>query len=150
MLTKLSVLADSEELQGYVDTLDEYSGHTGGAFCGPEEGFGGVSPVSGGEVKPIFSPTNRVGKVKRPSVAVPGVVLATGSVSRRLDFSKDRISKALAVVRTKREGTQPFRGAFLRYTYIGVVDCGLRLCIVDIDAMLVSRLISEHGDVYIG
>lgn len=103
--------ADDEELEGYVDTPDEYSGHTGSAFDAPDEGVGVLSPVSGGEVKPIYSPTDRVGKVKRPSVPLPGVVLATGSVSRRLDFSKDRISKALSVVRAKREGTQPLPGA---------------------------------------
>ena len=77
-------------------------------------------PVSGKAVKSATSPAPKGCKLKAHVYGMPGTVLASSGVSRRLDFSKDRISKALSVVRSKREGTQLWLCmlAWKRFTFL--------------------------------
>ena len=102
-----SLFSDGASLEDYVDTPDESSSYNG---SGPRDGNAMLSDSSsldakGGGKVPSSSAGKR--KLKADAPGIGGTVLATSGVSRRLDFSKDRISKALSVVRSKKEGMQP-------------------------------------------
>ena len=102
------LLADEASLGDSVHTPEECSSHTVGGE-GDDEAFscfGGGVADKGDKKKVLASDGSGSSKAKQDVRGVSGMVLATGGVRRRLDFSKDRISKALSVVRSKKHGMQ--------------------------------------------
>ena len=105
--------ADETSYDEFVDTLDECSSQI----------VSGQKPklalLGGGELvverqfdDQVLNFAGASSSAVKPSLqTAPTFCLVTSGVSRRLDFSKDLISKALSIVRARKDGTQA--GIFL-------------------------------------
>lgn len=100
------MVSDDGSFDDYCETPDGSSSHNGAGMRDTRAVLAGVggsnllskeSPVSSSPEQPTS---------KGEPYGVSSMVLASSGVSRRLDFSKDRISKALSVVRSKKQGMQ--------------------------------------------
>ena len=96
------MLVDDAYLAEFSDTPDECSSHNNSGVRDPNDVLIGCGGSIGKSSDGALSSGGARSKGKRAVAGMSGMVLATSGVSRRLDFSKDRISKALSVVRSKK------------------------------------------------